>query len=179
MAELLVAFQDVVLSPDGRGYAARAVGAELGGTMWQGWIEFAPADGGETVRSGRETTQPNREDTVYWATGLTAVYLEGALARALNPQPAISGAAPAPPPLPPHDTSVLDPFASYLKGELLLRRQLGALSSWRLVSIITAHGLSDQEPAALAASPPEVLVELIVLQVKELLDGEALRREET
>ena len=33
----------------------------------------------------RETTQPNRRDTEYWATGLTYVYLEGALHRALNP----------------------------------------------------------------------------------------------
>ena len=179
MTELLVAFQDVVLSPGGRAYAARALGAELGGSMWQGWIEFTPLDGGETVRSGRETTQPNRDDTVYWATGLTAVYLEGALARALNPPPAVSGTAPAPPPPASHDTSVLDPFASYLKGELLLRRQLGALSSWRLVSIITAHGLSDQEPTALAASPPEVLVELIVLQVKAIVDREAAGREQT
>ena len=40
---------------------------------------------GAAVRSGRETTQPNRQDTAYWATGLTPVYLEGALGRALNP----------------------------------------------------------------------------------------------
>jgi hypothetical protein len=144
--------------------------------MWQGWIEFTPVEGGDTVVSGRETTQPNREDTVYWATGLTAVYLEGALARAVNIRPAVSSTGAAPPPLPPHETSVLDPFASYLKGELLLRRQLGALSSWRLVSIITANGLSDQAPAALASSPPDVLIELIVLQVKALLDGKAAGR---
>jgi hypothetical protein len=53
--------------------------------MWQGWIEFEPVDGGAPIRSPRETTQPNRTDTQYWATGLTVVYLEGALCRALNP----------------------------------------------------------------------------------------------
>ena len=47
----------------------------------------------EPVRSGRETTQPNRQDTVYWATGLTPVYLEGALDRALNPLTKAPGAA--------------------------------------------------------------------------------------
>ena len=35
------------------------------------------------VQSPRETTQPNLTDLNYWATGLTPVYLEGALARAL------------------------------------------------------------------------------------------------
>ena len=165
MTELLVAFQEPVLSPEGKAYQARAVGGELAGTMWQGWIEFTPIDGGVTVVSGRETTQPNRQDTVYWATGLTPVYLEGALARTLHSAPTRSQAA-APPPLPRSETSVLDPFASYMKGEMLLRRQLGALSSWHLVTIITAHGLSDQEPTALASSPPDVLIELIVLQVK-------------
>jgi hypothetical protein len=51
------------------------------GGLWQGWIEFLPADGAP-VRSPRETTQPNRKDAIYWATGLTPVYLEGSLRRA-------------------------------------------------------------------------------------------------
>ena len=38
---------------------------------------------GETLRSFRETTQPNLTDLRYWATGLTPVYLEGALERIL------------------------------------------------------------------------------------------------
>jgi hypothetical protein len=53
--------------------------------LWEGWIEFIPTDGGAPLRSRRETTQPNRDDAVYWATGLTPVYLEGALERALRP----------------------------------------------------------------------------------------------
>src|SRR2546425_4109185 len=36
------------------------------------------------VRTAPETTQPNRTCTVYWSTGLTPVYLEGALERALS-----------------------------------------------------------------------------------------------
>src|SRR6266566_5970410 len=50
-----------------------------------GWIEFIPIGRWTPVRTPRETTQPNRRNAVYWATGLTPVYLEGALDRALHP----------------------------------------------------------------------------------------------
>jgi hypothetical protein len=55
--------------------------------LWEGWIEFLPGDGSPVLRSRRETVQPNREAAVYWATGLSQVYLEGALARTLAPPP--------------------------------------------------------------------------------------------
>src|SRR5437763_17135577 len=85
MAETLVQYQKPVVAPDGTVYEARACGGPMSGGMWQGWIEFASVGGGPPVRSRRETTQPNRTDTEYWATGLTHVYLEGALTRALTP----------------------------------------------------------------------------------------------
>ena len=84
VAEVLVEFDDAVMSEDGKNYTARACGAEMPGGTWQGWIEFIPLGKGEPIRSSRETTQPNRLDTVYWATGLTFIYLEGALHRALT-----------------------------------------------------------------------------------------------
>jgi hypothetical protein len=182
VAEILVEFSDIVLKSGGRAYTARVVGTESGNGMWRGWIEFVSIDDGTVVASGRETTQPNREDTLYWATGLTAVYLEGALERTLNSRTA--GARPhmaaaasesnASSHVPRTDT-VLNPFAAYRKGELMLRRQLQALSSWHLVNIITAHDLSEQDPADLSASDPEVLIELIVLQVRERLARETVR----
>src|SRR5882762_4204128 len=82
MAETLLEFQTPVTAPDGSTYRARAVGTEVPGSNWHGWIEFTPVGQGEPLCSPRETTQPNRTDVVYWATGLTSVYLEGALARA-------------------------------------------------------------------------------------------------
>src|SRR5947207_14575242 len=85
MAEVFVEYSEPVTAPGGRTFMARGCGAEMDTSRWQGWIEFVPLDGGAVVSSGRETTQPNRTDTVYWATGLTPVYLEGALERALNP----------------------------------------------------------------------------------------------
>ena len=104
MAETLLTFDTPVRGRDGTTYEARACGGPMDDGRWQGWIEFVPIDGGRPVRSPRETTQPNRMDTEYWATGLTTVYLEGALQRALDtplvvprlpPQPSIfKGPAP-------------------------------------------------------------------------------------
>ncbi len=109
--------------------------------MWEGWIEFVPLGGGRPVHTARETTQPNKKDTVYWASGLTAVYLEGALKRALNPlvrrtpaaaepffdEPAHGVTVSTPRPIVAAD-AVLNPFSVYEKGEILLRKELGALS---------------------------------------------------
>jgi hypothetical protein len=177
MAEVLVEFSDPVMSQDGRMFLARACGAEMDDTRWQGWIEFVPVDGGPPVRSARETTQPNRTDTAYWATGLTPVYLEGSLERALNPLARTTPTAPPPPhfdgPAPPAvehlpaRESVLNPFSVYRKGESLLRNQLSALSAWHLVNIIDAYGLSEQRQADLEATPEPVLVELIISAVQQ------------
>ena len=176
MAETLLVYQKRVVAADGTSYEARACGAPMAGSTWEGWIEFVPRDGGRPVRSGRETTQPNRADTEYWATGLTPVYLEGALRRALDAPPAVvvtppqpsmfSGPAPRPAATESTAESVLDPFAVYEKGEALLRRQLGALAAWHLVNIITAYELSDDSAAALNRRPGPELIELIVAAVR-------------
>jgi hypothetical protein len=177
MAEALVNFNDLVTAPDGATYMARACGRAMPDGRWEGWLEFEPTDGSPIIRSARETTQPNRTDTEYWATGLTPVYLEGALARALNPTivvppppdppPAFDGPLPyGSPQTPPPTESVLNPFSVYRKGEDLLRRQLGALASWHLVNIVEAHELSDLSSAALNRLRPADLIELIVTRVR-------------
>jgi hypothetical protein len=82
--DVLQQFEILVLSSEGRAYRAQACGAETRYGTWEGWVEFLPVDGGPPVRSPRETTQPNRVDTAYWASGLSPTYLEGALVRALH-----------------------------------------------------------------------------------------------
>lgn len=176
MAEVLVEFTDPVTA-NGRSYIARACGSEMADGMWQGWIEFVPLGDGEPVRSARETTQPNRQDTEYWATGLTYVYLEGALKRATQPlvrpapreiegpffegpAPSIAEAGGA--------EAVLNPFSVYRKGEALLRRQLSALSGWHLVNIIQAYRLDGGTPAELQAVDPARLVERIIERVRAI-----------
>jgi len=172
VAEVLVEFTEAVTSEDGKNYTARACGSEMPDGKWQGWLEFIPIGAGEPIRSSRETTQPNRTDTEYWATGLTYVYLEGSLRRALRrPVRPIAKAVE-----PPHfdgpaenfivkgetTESVLDPFSVYRKGEALLRRQLSALAGWHLVNIIRRYELSAEDPAILGATEPAELVETII-----------------
>ena len=81
MVSLLV-YATPLSTTDGQGYMAQAMGTQRADRLWEGWIEFVTKSGA-TLRSPRETTQPNLTDLEYWATGLTPVYLEGALERAL------------------------------------------------------------------------------------------------
>ena len=79
-------FQTPISTPDGFPYEAEACGQQCTDGLWHAWIEFKPLGGGKRVQTGSETTQPNRRDTRYWALGLTKVYLEGALIRAIERQ---------------------------------------------------------------------------------------------
>lgn len=175
MAEVLVEFAEPIIGEDGTRYTARACGAETRDGQWQGWVEFLPPSG-DPLCSARETTQPNRQDTIYWATGLTPVFLEGSLKRTLN-RPVRHLARPIAPPhfsapaepfaiVEPRTESILDPFSVYRKGEALLRRQLSAMAGWHLVNIITHHGLSREDTAMLSAREPVQLVELIIDAVR-------------
>ena len=182
MAEVLHEF-GLVTASNGETYQVRACGSTLDDVRWQGWLEFEPVDGGETIRSGRETTQPNRADTIYWATGLTLVYIEGALNRALNPlvltvaeplpEPAFDGPAPPLQVREAPETSVLNPFSVYRKGEVVLRDQLHALSAWHLVNIIRDHELSEVPVDELNTMTEAELVELIVANVRITVEGRA------
>lgn len=180
MAETLIQFETAILAPDGTPYRACACGSSMADGLWQGWIEFTPVGGGPTFRSGRETTQPNRADMVYWATGLSPVYLDGALRRALEGPirvPVVEVERPVfDEPEPSLVTvragtestahAVLDPFSVFQKGEALLRRQLGALSSWHLVNIIIEYELSTASVAALNTMPRAALIDTIVTAVR-------------
>ena len=177
MAEVLMEFAEPILDRSGAAYIARACGAPVDHGLWNGWLEFVPVDGGTPIRSARETTQPNRIDTEYWATGLTPVYLEGALQRALHPitkapadvpaEPAYDRPAPEIAPAPAANEAVLNPFSVYRKGEAVLRGQLLALSSWHLINIIKAYELSEQRTADLNATPAAILAELIIAAVRQ------------
>ena len=175
MAEVLVQFTEPVIRSADEAYIARAVGSEMPDGLWQGWIEFLPVADGEPMRTGRETTQPNRPDLLYWATGLTAVYLEGALDRALKPltrtvadpvtPPVFDGPVSEPLPTATPD-GVLNPFSVFRKGELMLRKQLLALSEWHLVNIIRAHELSNLPDDDLNQLSAPALVEIIATTVR-------------
>ena len=165
MAEVLAQFAEPLSTSDGSSYLAQACGAPNAGGLWEGWIEFIPSKGGRALRSSRETTQPNKTDAAYWASGLTMIYLEGALSRALNPL--VRKTVPAPPhpsfngPAP-RVEAILDPFSVFEKGETLLRKELSALATWHLVNIILAYQLSEEPMSVLGALPAAPLIDVIV-----------------
>ena len=178
MAEVLADFDIRLPGPDGRVYEPQACGRAREDGLWEGWVEFAP-DQGPPLRTARETTQPNREDTVYWAQGLTTAYLEGALQRALGDRPRVpvkaeSAGAPAfEGPAPELSRSaraqprpVLDPFRVYGEGVEVLRAQLRALSEPHLRTIVRAHGFTPKDLAALDALTRAELTELIIRGVE-------------
>ena len=154
MAEVLVSFEEPVHDELGQ-YHARAVGRLAEDGMWEGWIEFTENGSGAVFIGPVESRQPEREHLTYWATGLTPVYLEGALERAKRPvkirvrsvEVPISD-APAPREVtvsrvtPPGPEPVLDPFEIGSRNLDVLRQELGALNRPRLSNIITAYDLN-------------------------------------
>jgi hypothetical protein len=186
MAEVLVQFQEPVSALGGTSYTARVCGRAAPDGGWEGWIEFVPGDGSpddsnadsKILRSQRETRQSDRDALLYWATGLTQVYLEGALARTLEParpprptvhvEPAYDGPAPDPwaPAAAPATQAVLDPFSVYAKGEDLLRQELNALSEWHLRNIIRAYALLDADTPEMQGLTRAELAERIVAAVR-------------
>ena len=162
VSEVLMEYDPIVSETDGGRWKPRACGRRGEGHMWEGWIEFVPlGSGSKPVHSRRESTQPSREALVYWATGLTPVYLKGALERARfepAPQPPLRRVAPlfdgparetepAGSPLVPNPHAILDPFNVYAQGEDILIRQLDALDTARLRDIVRGYELLNAEDA--------------------------------
>lgn len=76
---------------DARGvFHARAMARERRDGSWEGWLEFVRADASVRYATPIETHQHDRVTMERWASGLTRVYAEGALARARMPQTAIA-----------------------------------------------------------------------------------------
>ena len=175
MARVVSIYQTPLQPPDGPIYLAQACGLERDDGMWEGWFEFVPHDGSAVLRSERETTQPTLADLEYWATGITPVYLEGALERTLTPPPVVVELPvtepvydePAPPKQPvvveARETApALNPFSVYAKGEAMLRQQLAALAPWQLRAMIIAYEFADPSDVDLDALTAAQLIELIV-----------------
>lgn len=180
MAEVLRSFDDPITDQFGA-YHARVVGRHAEDKMWEGWLEFEPIDGaGETVIGPVESRQPEREHLAYWAGGLSAVFVEGALRRAQNPlvvrtrvieQPASDHPAPRMVTGPPREVkpeAVLDPFEVGGRNLDILAQELRALNRPRLLNIIAAFNLnpSNQDIAWMTDAQ---LVRFIVVAVEAQL----------
>jgi hypothetical protein len=152
------------------------------GKTWEGWIEFVPLDSASTevVVSAVESRQSTKEDLKYWACGLTTVYAEGSLDRALHPivvharivetpassRPAsriVMGAPRARGPEP-----VLNPFDVGAHSLDVLAQELRALNRVRLLDIISGYGL-NQSRSDLASMTDADLIHVIVTMVAKKL----------
>ena len=75
-------YSATLVDPYGRRYVARVYGACRPDDLWDGWFVFFPLDGGRAVATDRETTQGSLAAVRYWASGISTLYLYGALERA-------------------------------------------------------------------------------------------------
>jgi acyl-CoA synthetase (AMP-forming)/AMP-acid ligase II len=74
-----------LIDVDGHWYRPRAYGDPQPNGMWDGWLIFFPLGRRLAIAPpGPETTQSTMAALAAWAAGVSPVYLEGALARALE-----------------------------------------------------------------------------------------------
>lgn len=172
MAEVLVEFDTTVIGPDGVRWAPRVCGTLADDGLWDGWIEYSATNSSiDPIRTPRETKQAKRSDLLYWAQGLTQVYLDDALVRALRP-PRREYRRPTPRPHfeSPAPRPVLNPFDVYLQGERVLRSELSALSTAHLRDIVVGFRLGSAATAA--SNNREALVTAILSGVRRPIEAE-------
>ena len=82
MDALMMQLSDTVSDERGT-FQARVMARERDDGSWEGWLEFVPSDDDSChYATPIETRQHDRVAMERWASGLTAVYADGALARA-------------------------------------------------------------------------------------------------
>jgi hypothetical protein len=85
MDQLLQQFEAPIVDRNGDLHTVYLYGRARPGDTWQGWLVFERQRDRQRFTSPVETTQTNREAVLYWATGLTDAYFDGALERAQRP----------------------------------------------------------------------------------------------
>ena len=180
MSEVLRSFDEPIRDDSGT-YHARVVGRLASDGMWEGWLEFAPFDGGETLISPVESRQPEYTHLTYWASGLGVVYAEGALDRARRPltirkrileAPAADQPAPRVS-VPTRRTvaglePVLDPFEVGSNSLDILAQELRALGRARLLNIINGYDLNPGNLDLQQMSDSQLITLIVVAVETEL-----------
>ena len=177
MAEVLRSFDESITHASGT-YRPRVVGRYAEDGMWEGWLEFVPDRGGEVVVSAVESRQPELNHLQYWAQGLTPVYAEGSLSRALRPLTVRTRMVE----LPASDAParrliretytgprpILDPFEVGERSLDVLAQELGAIGRARLLHIIAAYHMAPHAVDTTAMSD-QALIGMIVETVNARL----------
>lgn len=113
MDQLLQEFERPIANTAGL-YRVFLYGRSRPADTWQGWLVFERVADGVRFATDVETTQPSAQAILYWASGLTEAYFEGALDRALQPHP--------------HNATAISTPAPVIGGNAATRRRrLGAL----------------------------------------------------
>jgi hypothetical protein len=158
MSDVLRSFDEPIGHSSGS-YHARVVGQRASDGMWEGWLEFTPVDSAhDVVASSIESRQATKPQLEYWSQGLTVVYAEGSLDRALRPITVHRRIIETPPP-------VLNPFEIGARSIDVLAQELHALNRTRLLQIIAAFDI--RTGGTDAAMTNEQLIEAIVLSVAQ------------
>lgn len=163
-AEVLVVYAATATDAAGVRHTARACARERERGRWEVWFELEPETGGRRVRTSIETTQPDREAAARWACGISRVYLEGALARASESDPAREASVEPDLATVEEREAVLDPSEVMAGGEQHLRSRLDALSTSHLRDV--AREQRALSSLALESSTKEELVEAIIAQAR-------------
>ncbi len=180
MAEVLARFSHRVR--DGAAaFRAQACGAPMSDGRWTAWIEFIPLDGGQPlpIAARDDAAEPDGCGILGRRPRRRCISRARCSARRVRSfERRIESAEPAfdepaadladPDDSPPPSDAVLDPVSVYQKGEGLLRQQLRALSSWHLVNIIRAYGLSQEPASVLNQLPAPALIARIVVACRRL-----------
>ena len=110
---------------------------------WEGWLVFERQRDARRFSTPVETTQPDAQAVLYWASGLTNVYLEGALERALSVTIAPRSVADAPPLV----GYGVDAVEQSHRLTLIERHVLAVFQNIRMTRLLTPRVL-DQLPYA-------------------------------
>jgi hypothetical protein len=142
MERLLQEFEQQVRDRSGERYKVLLYGRSRPRDTWQGWLVFERLGDGARFPTGVETTQSSADGILYWATGLTDAYFDGAFARAS------AGEAPDPTPRPvPEPVIGGDPDARQQRLAEIERAILACFGRRRSARIQT-RALFDELPFA-------------------------------
>jgi len=145
MEQLLQEFETPVVDTAGTIYRVFLYGRSRPADTWQGWLVFERVSDGRRFSTDVETTQPDAQAVLYWASGLTDAYFDGALVRAL--QPVVGGdALTRGRRLSALERAVLNCFGRYRKTHLLTQTVLGEL---RYATADIVRTLQDLEKGGL------------------------------
>ena len=171
MPEILADLEMTVTSPSGEEYYVQVVG-ESRSDMWAAWLEFVPLDDTLNVLITKtETTQRSREEVVRWSETLTATYLQGAFARAIQPR----GGRTLVRRYVTTVTDILVPFNPFellpLLGKAALRARLRVLSRPELLAMIRKYNLNPAGKSLTRLSDSQLVTFIVTAVEVQTLQG--------